>query len=647
MLRMKMPKKEYGLIFALILFFWLWMDFISLWLSVFCTYFYFGWEGTSFHFAKISLVALLGVSGALIYRVGFQKQDNRWGVKLFLGIQFLLYLLLAFFRSSDFFAWTVVLGNVVGGLTAVALFRRLRAFADHEMPFYGVLLGFVIYLTARILNDGLLTLFHIGGISTLILFGLFVPAMVFKHPDLTGPVRNKKAGAAVQCYAVGFGLLVGLCVVLLYNLSLWSSKTPAEPAAIYYASFFIGTIAGLMLSRQLVERPVGLQFLLASATVGMGFGVYVALYVPYGLLLGTIAHSLGCFGATAFWYIHLRRYWSFAVRNSGVLPVLGLIIGAIAFGVPLAYFLLKADPAGFWLALLIVAAIMAICELRYPIAGGKKPSAFWMYGVCLILAVPLLPSLFSLKTSDNARLPNSNALELTVMTTNIRYGWTDDYRFEPKKHLQWLQRQPADVVGFQEVNKGSLYGSFMDLYQYYRSAFPDNSVYGDASYGFGNSLSTRLNSKDSRVLSYRSSDMIQRSFVWTLLDFNDMEIEVYVTHVSHLPHPNKIRQAQVAELIEWIGRSKRPWILMGDFNAQPHEPEIIELLKVSNPIFTQKPELLKELSHESLEPTMRIDYIFFSEHFELVEQKVLDNQGTADHRPVLARLKLNKAVLGK
>jgi endonuclease/exonuclease/phosphatase family metal-dependent hydrolase len=44
---------------------------------------------------------------------------------------------------------------------------------------------------------------------------------------------------------------------------------------------------------------------------------------------------------------------------------------------------------------------------------------------------------------------------------------------------------------------------------------------------------------------------------------------------------------------------------------------------------------------------MRIDYIFFSEHFELVEHNVLDNQGTSDHRPVLARLKLNRAVLGK
>ena len=118
-----------------------------------------------------------------------------------------------------------------------------------------------------------------------------------------------------------------------------------------------------------------------------------------------------------------------------MLPVLGLIIGAIAFGVPLAYFLMKADPAGFWLALLLVAAIMATIEFRYPIVAGKKLSAHWIWGVCLILAVPFLPSLLSLKTSDNARLPKPEALELTVMTTNIRYGWTDDYRFEPKKHL--------------------------------------------------------------------------------------------------------------------------------------------------------------------------------------------------------------------
>ena len=644
---MTMPKREYGLIFALILFFWLLMDFISLWLSVLCTYFYFGWEGTSFHLAKISIVVLMATSGSLIYKFGFQKWDKRWGVKLFLGIQFLIYLFLAFFRTSDFFAWITVLGNVISGLTAVALFRRFRNFVNHEMPFYAVLIGFAIYLTVRILNNGLLTLFHMGGLSTLILFALFVLAMVLKHPDLDEPVHNKKAGPAAQCYAVSFGPLVGLCVVLLYNLSLWSSKTPAEPAAIYYGSFYVGTFAGLMLSRQLVARPMGLQFLLATATVGMGLGVYVVLYIPYGLPLGIIAHCLGCFGTAAFWYIHLRRYWSFAVRKPGVLPVLGLIIGAIAFGVPLAYFLLKADPAGFWLALLLVVVIMAVIEPRDPIVDGKKLSALWIYGVCLLLAVPLLPSLLLLKTSDNEKFTQPESMELTVMTTNIRYGWTDDYRFEPKKHLQWLQRRPADIVGYQEFNKGSLYGGFMDLYQYYRSAMPGNSVYGDASYGFGNGLFTRLNIKDSRVLPYHSSDMMQRSFVWTLLDYNDMEIEVYVTHVSHLPHPNKIRQAQVAELVDCIGRSNRPWILMGDLNAQPHEPEIVELLKLSNPVFTQKPELLEALSHDSLEPTMRIDYIFFSEHFELVEQKVLDNQGTSDHRPVLARLKLNRTVLGK
>lgn len=196
----------------------------------------------------------------------------------------------------------------------------------------------------------------------------------------------------------------------------------------------------------------------------------------------------------------------------------------------------------------------------------------------------------------------------------------------------------GDIVGFQEINKGSLYGSFMDLYQFYRQAISGNTRYGDANYGFGNGLFTRLPIKDSRVVGYHSSDMIRRSFLWVLLDFDEREIEVLVTHVSHLPHPNPVRQAQVNELIEWIRKSERPWILMGDFNAQPQEPEIVELLKVSNAIFTKKPELLKELSHGSFAPIKRIDYIFFSDHFELVEQQVLDNLGTTDHRPVYSRL---------
>jgi endonuclease/exonuclease/phosphatase family metal-dependent hydrolase len=35
-----------------------------------------------------------------------------------------------------------------------------------------------------------------------------------------------------------------------------------------------------------------------------------------------------------------------------------------------------------------------------------------------------------------------------------------------------------------------------------------------------------------------------------------------------------------------------------------------------------------------------IDYVFFSEHFDLVDQEVLDNRGTTDHRPVRSVLKL-------
>jgi endonuclease/exonuclease/phosphatase family metal-dependent hydrolase len=149
--------------------------------------------------------------------------------------------------------------------------------------------------------------------------------------------------------------------------------------------------------------------------------------------------------------------------------------------------------------------------------------------------------------------------------------------------------------------------------------------------------------RDLRIVPFASSDMIQRSFVWTLLEFNGQEIEVFVTHLSHLPHPNEIRQEQVAELTAAISQSRRPWILMGDFNALPSGPEIAALMEISSPVFAQQPELLAEESHPAQNPKMRIDYIFFSGHFELLGQEVVDNGATSDHRPIRSRLRLTTA----
>ncbi len=638
--------KEHGLFLAIILFLWLWMDFIGLWLSVLCTYFYFGMDGVPYHLAKLGGVALVSVSGAFVYWLLLRDRDKSRGIKMMLGSLVLLYCLLVWFRGSDFFAWIVLLGNVVCGMIAVALYRRFHTFANHETLFYSVMLGVVAYLGTRLSNDGMLTLLHIDGASVYVMLTLLALVLWAKSPNVTPLRRDRRATFAAQLYATTTGMLIGLCVVFLFNVSLWSSKTPEYSAAIYYGSFFLGTLAGILISRWLVIAAIGSAVLSIAASVGLGAGVYVVLYVDYDLSLGVLAHSAACFGTAAFWYLHARRYWLSTTGQDRTIPVFGLIAGAIGFAVPAVYFLLYANPAGFYIALLLVSLVTIVTEFRdrfgEPVAQSSRMR---LVIVGLIAAVPIPMSLLSLEVTTAAERPGrSEPSQLLVMSTNVRYGWTDDYRFEPQEHLRWVQENPADIIGYQEMNKGSLYGSFTDLLAYYRSAIPGKVVYGDASFGFGNGLSTWMPIRDSRVVPFTSSDMIQRSYLWTLLEFNGKEIEVFVTHLSHLPHPNKIRQEQVAELMAAITQSRRPWILMGDFNALPSEPEIAALIKISSPVFAQQPELLAEMSYPAQDPTIRLDYIFFSDHFELLSQQIIDNGTTSDHRPIRSRLRLTEAA---
>lgn len=638
---------ERCLVLAITLFTWLWMDFVGLLLSVLCTYFYFGMEGVPYHFARIVGVVLISVSGALVYRLLLRDRDRSWGIKVMLGSLVLLYFLLAGFRGSDFFAWGVVVGNVVCGMTAVALYRRFHVFAGQDTLFVSVMLGFVVYLATRLGNDGMLTLFRIFSASAFLMFGLLGLVMLGGNPDAMPHSRDQRATPAAQLYAATTGTLIGLCVMFLFNLSLWSSRTPETPAAVYYGSFVLGTFAGIVISRRLAIAATGSFVLSIAASLCIGGGLYVVLFVDYGLVPGLLAHGVACVGTAAFWFLHARRYWASARDRSRALPVFGLIAGTLGFAVPVVFFLLYANPAGYGVALLLASLVTIATEFR---ARSLEPVAprsgyRWLVVAALVAVVPIWLSLPSSKGADLAeRSGQTGRSEFSVVSTNVRYGWTDDYRFAPREHLQWVKEHPADIIGYQEVNKGSLYGSFTDLLAYYRSAIPGPMVYGDASFGFGNALSTWLPVKDSRVVPFASSDMIQRSFVWTLLEFNGQEIEVFVTHLSHLPHPNAIRQKQVAELTAAISQSQRPWILMGDFNAMPSGPEIAALMEISSPVFARRPELFEELSHPAQDPRKRIDYIFFSDHFELLGQEVIDNGVTSDHRPIRTRLRLNELV---
>jgi endonuclease/exonuclease/phosphatase family metal-dependent hydrolase len=255
------------------------------------------------------------------------------------------------------------------------------------------------------------------------------------------------------------------------------------------------------------------------------------------------------------------------------------------------------------------------------------------------LAFALIVGVFGSISVESPRLPLSSK-HISVISTNIQYGWTNDYRFEPHRHVQWLTQYKANLIGVQEVNRGHTSGAGIDLFQYYRFMLPGYWMYGDANFGFGNAIYSQFPVLEYKLLRYKASDMLRRSCLRALVNIRGVPVEFWVTHLSHLDPPNPVRQAQIAELREWLKSSKYPWILTGDLNAEPNSPEIQSLLPIVAPIFQKYPDLLKEHTYSSLKPQRRIDYIFWSHHFESHQLRILDNKGNSDHKPVFATLEL-------
>lgn len=626
-----------GLFLCLVLVVWLGLDFNALMMSVLGTYFFFGLEGMPLHMPAIALVMLLAFGGPAVYGLLLARREVRREPGILLGLQLGAYLLCAFVRQSDVFAWTTVFGTLVSGVAVVSLLRRLGSFSHFEVPVLGFFLAVLLHLAAQLSGDGLIVAIRPTGVLVALL--VFLGALaVSRARGLAGPPRRtSRAGPSDRSVQVSAAAVVPLLVVgvaLVYNLSLWSAETPDTRAAVYSASFGLGTAAGFLAARSIASRPL----VLASGAAGLGLALYLVLHLSYGLPLGLLAHGGGCYGLAVFVLLFLRRL-DHRLRLGGGLPLAGLQVGAVISLAVLGSFLDTANPAGFWVALVAGVLLLGAAEARHPIAGGgRRPVARWAAGGALASLLP--PLVFGMGSTGVAEKAG-NVQDLTVMTSNARYGWTDDYRFEPAPYAEWLREHPATIVGLEEVSKGGFYGGFMDVFEYYRRRLPGHALYGDASTGFGNALFTSLPVLDSRVTPFADNGPIRRSYLRAVLENRGREIVVFVAHLAHLPPPNEIREAQVGELLEELERTQDPWILMGDLNANWDQDEIEKLARASHPVFRERPELRRVLTYPAAVPRKRLDYVFFSDGFEVVkEEAVLDTRATTDHRAVAVTLRL-------
>lgn len=230
-----------------------------------------------------------------------------------------------------------------------------------------------------------------------------------------------------------------------------------------------------------------------------------------------------------------------------------------------------------------------------------------------------------------------------VVTYNIRHGRGNDDKVQLDRTASVLQQLQPDVIGLQEVdwlvkrsgkvNQPSELGKRLGMH----AAFGSFMDYQGGRYG----------------LAVLSKYPIQRVEEVTLPLGNEprvaLMVEIRLPNAQSLLVVNvhfdwvdddKFRYAQASALVERLKQEKRPYILLGDFNATP-KTRTIDLLKSLATEIAKPAE--QPFTFHAQKPQQEIDYIFASPatRWKAQSSRVIPEAMASDHRPYLAELILS------
>lgn len=236
---------------------------------------------------------------------------------------------------------------------------------------------------------------------------------------------------------------------------------------------------------------------------------------------------------------------------------------------------------------------------------------------------------------------------LAVMTYNIHHGVGVDDRLDLDRIAAVIQDSGAGVVGLQEVdNHWSSRSNFEDQARLLAERLGMHYVYaanldlepaepGQPRRQYGTAILSKYPILESEnTLLPRPQGGEQRGLLEALVNVRGVPVRVYNTHLQH--NSQVERTAQVAAIMEHIGETEEPSILVGDLNARPDAPEM-------QPLYTRFDDAWVEggegpgytLPAEA--PNSRIDYILVTPDIQVQDARVLDTLAS-DHRPVVSNV---------
>lgn len=234
---------------------------------------------------------------------------------------------------------------------------------------------------------------------------------------------------------------------------------------------------------------------------------------------------------------------------------------------------------------------------------------------------------------------------MKVMSYNIRFGKGLDEKLSLSRIANTILKSDADIIGAQEVDKH--YGErskfqnqakqLADLLQFNyvfgaNLILPSKSQHKDKR-EYGTAIFSRFPILESESVYLTSFGKEQRGLLRAKIDIEGTYINVYNTHLGL---DEKDRKKQITEVIDILLQDKGPYILMGDFNGESQSKEILFIQDNTDlkDVFEFNPN---EYTHNSANPTVRIDYIFVSKQIKYRDSEVLHVNGS-DHLPITTHI---------
>lgn len=227
-------------------------------------------------------------------------------------------------------------------------------------------------------------------------------------------------------------------------------------------------------------------------------------------------------------------------------------------------------------------------------------------------------------------------MQITFLTYNIRSCRGMNDKVSSKVVAESISRTGAAVVGLQEVDRYNPRSGFIDQAQRLGKLLDMHAVFEPninllGLIGFGNAVlsSFPVTAQHNYPLPRQGQ---KRGLLRTEICAGHWRIAFYNTHLGL--NKNE-RLQQVDKILSVIKEEKLPMVLVGDFNVFPSASVIRKIEKVL------PPDAHTDLrsTFPSVNPEHKIDYIFYSPHWQLVEQKVFDSQAS-DHLPLSVKLLL-------